>query len=230
MPQTVRQQEILEAIIEEHIKRASPVSSQVLGEARDFGLSSATLRSEMANLTEQGFLAQPHTAAGRVPTDKGYRFYVDSILEEQKGKRSFERLLQEMEDEIQILQSLTRLLRASASGLTIAYLSDREFFWKEGWEEVLEEPEFEEHETVESFLRFLQDLENAFAQEHLSAGELQVYIGKENPFSPVEDFSIIVSGLRLPKRQTGVLALAGPKRMAYPENIGALRQLLWYFQ
>ena len=74
---TERQQAILAAIIEQYAEIAAPVGSVTL--AKLFGVSSATIRSEMAKLEEMGFIEAPHTSAGRIPTDKGYRFYVNGI-------------------------------------------------------------------------------------------------------------------------------------------------------
>ena len=78
---TKRQREILFAIIEEYAETASPVGSVTL--AKLFGVSSATIRAEMARLESFGLIAQPHTSAGRVPTDAGYRLYVNSLSEQQ---------------------------------------------------------------------------------------------------------------------------------------------------
>src|SRR5882757_4756608 len=75
-----RQQQILRSIVEEYAEVASPVGSSLL--AKVYGVSSATIRAEMAELERLGYIMQPHTSAGRVPTDKGYRFYVNSITEE----------------------------------------------------------------------------------------------------------------------------------------------------
>ncbi|MEO5499632.1 MAG: transcriptional regulator, partial [Candidatus Saccharimonadales bacterium] len=74
---TERQIKLLEAIIEQYAEVAVPVGSVTL--AKLFGVSSATVRAEMARLEELGFIAQPHTSAGRIPTDKGYRFYVNTL-------------------------------------------------------------------------------------------------------------------------------------------------------
>ena len=76
---TDRQQAILAAIIEQYAEIAAPVGSVTL--AKLFGVSSATIRSEMAKLEDMGFIEAPHTSAGRIPTDKGYRFYVNGITE-----------------------------------------------------------------------------------------------------------------------------------------------------
>src|SRR5471030_1544246 len=76
---TERQQNILSAIVEQYAEVASPVGSSLLAKA--FNVSSATIRAEMAELERLGYIAQPHTSAGRVPTDKGYRLYVNALAE-----------------------------------------------------------------------------------------------------------------------------------------------------
>ena len=77
---TSRQKDILMAIVEQYAEVASPVGSNLL--AKLFDVSSATIRAEMAELEHHGFIAQPHTSAGRIPTDKGYRFYVNNLAEQ----------------------------------------------------------------------------------------------------------------------------------------------------
>jgi len=80
METTQRQTEILNRLIQEYIDSARPVSSQLLEKKYDFSICPAMIRIEMQKLTDQGFICQPHTSAGRVPTDKGYRFFVDNLL------------------------------------------------------------------------------------------------------------------------------------------------------
>src|SRR6056297_238802 len=79
-----RKKKILKAIIQEHILTAEPVGSRTLAKNYDFGVSSATIRNEMADLEDMGYLKQPHTSAGRIPSDKGYRFYVDVLIDQKK--------------------------------------------------------------------------------------------------------------------------------------------------
>ncbi|MGC9337169.1 MAG: heat-inducible transcriptional repressor HrcA [Candidatus Cloacimonadia bacterium] len=94
---TQRQREMLKGIILEYLKTAKPVGSNAIAENYDFSLSPATIRNEMALLTQEGYLMQPHTSAGRIPTEKGYKFYITEIL-------NFEDNLPEQK--IQMLQSL----------------------------------------------------------------------------------------------------------------------------
>ena len=89
---TKRQENILEVLVRDYINSAQPISSEFLEKKHKFGLSPATLRIEMQKLTDGGYLIQPHTSAGRVPTDRGYRFFVDKIMEDvywNKGSRLF---------------------------------------------------------------------------------------------------------------------------------------------
>ena len=76
---TLRQNQILIAIVEQYAEVASPVGSNIL--AKLFNVSSATIRADMAELEKMGLITQPHTSAGRIPTDKGYRYYVNSVSE-----------------------------------------------------------------------------------------------------------------------------------------------------
>jgi len=86
-----RTKKVLQAVIDSYIQTGSPIGSTVLAKTYNFSLSSATLRNIMAELEEMGFLTHPHTSAGRVPTDKGYRYYIDSLI-------SFDRDTQDIRD------------------------------------------------------------------------------------------------------------------------------------
>ena len=87
-PLDLRAQAILRAVIEEYVTTAAPVGSQALVERYRLGVSSATVRNVLAELEAAGLLSHPHTSAGRVPTDHGYRFYVESIVEQVPLHRS----------------------------------------------------------------------------------------------------------------------------------------------
>ncbi len=82
-----RQELLLRAVVEEYIASGSPVSSRYLGETYDLDVAASTIRNDLATLEEEGLLAHPHTSAGRVPTDAGYRYYVDALLHEHRERR-----------------------------------------------------------------------------------------------------------------------------------------------
>ena len=79
---------ILKAIVANYLETGEPVGSRTISKYSDLNLSSATIRNEMADLEEMGYIIQPHTSAGRIPTDKGYRLYVDSILKQKENEIS----------------------------------------------------------------------------------------------------------------------------------------------
>ncbi len=223
-----RQEELLETVISEYIKLAQPISSQYLEERYDFGVSPATIRNELQALSEGGYLEQPHTSAGRVPTDRGYRFFVDGVSRKE-GPRSSKRLEdvfeKEVTDALEFASHAARMLANESSGLAAMYVEGASLFFKEGWEDMLQEPEFEEQESIKSFSRFLNDFEKNVATMSLKE-DMQVFIGKENPFSKVTDFSIMIAECSFPEQGKCKVALLGPKRMEYPKNIHLLTSFL----
>ena len=87
---TDRSRRLLAALVREHIETGEPVSSQTLARGSGLGVSSATIRNVLAQLEDAGYVHQPHTSAGRVPTDRGYRVFVDLLLESRKPTRPAE--------------------------------------------------------------------------------------------------------------------------------------------
>lgn len=114
-----RKKKILQAIIDEYIGTAEPVGSRAISKKENLGLSSATIRNEMADLEEMGYLVQPHTSAGRVPSDEGYRFYVNSLMRNYKiGMETIANLQSVLETRVSQLEKLIRYAGAIASNLT----------------------------------------------------------------------------------------------------------------
>lgn len=231
MELTERQNAILECAVVEHIRTAEPVSSQLLEERYRFDISPATLRNEMKVLSDEGFLYQPHTSAGRIPTERGYRFFVDALYARMKrpsrksaGFQPFTKKEQESH-EIQKVWELAKELAALSSNLVIASLPSRRMIIKEGWEEIVQEPEFEDQEYLIDFTNFLLGVERGM--ETLRPMEtIAVYIGKENPWATSKDFSVVVASCALGTESAGSIAMVGPMRMKYQKNIELLRELL----
>lgn len=116
-----RKRKILVAIIKNYLETGEPVGSRTISKYTDLNLSSATIRNEMADLEEMGYIIQPHTSAGRIPSDKGYRFYVDSLLEEkEKENAEMKEFLIERVDKVEVmLQQLVRLLAVNTNYATM---------------------------------------------------------------------------------------------------------------
>lgn len=233
---TNRQNDILNEIIQEYINSAEPVSSQLLEKKCELGICPATIRIEMKKLTDEGFLFQPYTSSGRIPTDKGYRFFVNNILSRQNSKQELngakleelfkiEEILWKKEGNILRLASrLTKFLAEESSNLAILNLPENDFIFREGWEAILKEPEFEERDFVSEFTGFLKNLEESVEALKINSG-IKIYIGKENPFPKSEEFSIISSKCYFPDEEEGTISLLGPKRMDYDRNIGLMNSL-----
>jgi heat-inducible transcriptional repressor len=226
MELTQRQEKILEKIVQDYIELASPISSQFLDKKYKFGISPATIRIEFQRLTKKGYLYQPHTSAGRIPTDKGYRFFVDKILE--KEIEDFEIgdwFEKDFEDTIKFIQEMTKKLASLSQALALSYFKKEKIFWKEGWEEILREPEFREKDLIFNFVEFLKDFERNIEELKINS-KIKVYIGKENPFKKAREFSIISSKCYLPDGGDAIISLLGPKRMRYSRNISLMNSLM----
>lgn len=231
MDLTERQKSLLVTIVREYIGSATPVSSQLIEKKYDFGVCPATIRNDMYKLTEEGFLFQPHISAGRVPSDKGYRFFVNKTLEEKEESRSqkareVEKILRkERRDMLRLVSHLTRFLAFHSSSLAVIHLLGKDFFWKEGWEKILNEPEFEEKEVRSDFTELMRKFEKDIKSLKVKS-KVKVYIGKENPFGDSRNFSIIVSRCRFPSKKKAILSLVGPKRMPYRRNLELMHSII----
>ncbi|MBI4359171.1 MAG: hypothetical protein HY577_01095, partial [Candidatus Nealsonbacteria bacterium] len=211
-----------------YVALAQPVSSLELEKQHDFGIKPAMLRIEMERLTDEGYLSQPFVSSGRVPTDKAYRYFVDKIFEgkipESKTVGQIESLLVEGSDLFKLALELTRFLASSSSNIAFFGLPDKEIILKEGWEGVVKEPEFLDHDFFADFADFVSDFENSFGDFEMKKN-IRVSIGQENASPKAKNLSLISCTCSLPDGQKGSLTLAGPKRMAYKKNISLINSL-----
>jgi len=229
-----RQSLILNKIVQDYINSARPVSSQLLEKRHKFRISPATIRIEMQKLTDHGFLYQPHTSAGRIPTDKGFRFFVNHLFEkeslefpEQKFLKEIQKIERQIEDSLKFSREVTKILASLSSNLALSYLFDEKIFWKEGWQEIFAEPEFEDTKCVRNFLEMIENLEKHIEDFVFEESFLpRVYIGKELPILKSKDFSLIISQGQFPKKKKATWAILGPKRMTYQKNISLINSVL----
>lgn len=220
-----RQEKILSTIIEEYTKTAIPVGSGILVGKYKFKVSAATIRNDMTVLENDGYLYQPHISAGRIPTDKGYRYFVEEVM---KDKVLSKEQQQEMQREFLKLKAQnTRLTRTTAKLLSnisgnfaISGLIDNDEFSDFGMRELMEEPEFKELDEMCRLVEMLDYVDEKFDQltKDIKDGETKIFIGKENPIDGTANCSMIVSPYRLSSGEKGILALIGPKRMEYAKN------------
>ena len=116
-----RKMKILHAIIRNYLESGEPVGSRTISKYTDLNLSSATIRNEMADLEELGYILQPHTSAGRIPSDKGYRFYVDSLMSENERQvEELKEMLVEKEEKMDhLLKQVAKVLAVNTNYATM---------------------------------------------------------------------------------------------------------------
>ncbi len=222
----VRQEAILKAIVEYYIKTAEPVGSKFLAESCGFGVSPATIRNDMVILEAEGFIRQPHTSAGRVPTEAGYEFYLSHLkgLRNRKARDRFAGATEGSQSTEQAVKQVAkRLVDLSGEMALVAFDPDWSFYT--GVSNLMTKPDFRDlglaHELSEMIDRFDEVIGSIF--EHLPDAP-QVMIGSQNPFG--ECMSSIVVKYRLPDDAQLVLGLVGPLRMDYQKNIKLIEEAL----
>lgn len=222
---TERQAKILSAIVEQYAEVASPVGSQLL--ARVFNVSSATIRAEMAELESEGFITQPHTSAGRVPTDKGYRYYVNNLssADESASERRAERALTARVHDAGLPERTIRnavdTLVELTNNLAIGTLGDQ--LYMSGLSYLFGQPEFMHPGQVREVASLLDNLE-PWLREAAPNEPLNVYIGRENPIGGSSGCSLIISKFRSPYSDKSYIGVVGPTRQSYRDVMSLVAQ------
>jgi len=219
MEMTERQKQILIAVIEQYAEIAAPVGSVML--AKLFNVSSATIRSEMSRLEEMGLIDQPHTSAGRVPTDAGYRVYVNSISDnssdnlpriERSTKAIDARVNTQTDRADRAIRSAVDSLVDLTHNLGLATIGDE--LYLSGIGNLFSQPEFMQIEHAQSVARLLDNLE-PWLREAKPNQPLNVYIGSENPIGRSSGASLIISKYRSPYSDKSYIGVLGSTRQSY---------------
>src|SRR5688572_14687409 len=222
---TERQRQILHAIVEQYAEVASPVGSQLL--AKVFGVSSATIRAEMAELERLGFIMQPHTSAGRVPTDKGYRFYVNSlseekdVLPERRGERALAARVTGVGMPERTIRNAVDTLVELTHNLGLATIGNQ--LYMSGLSNLFGQPEFMQPMQVQQVAHLLDNLE-PWLREAAPNQPLSVYIGKENPIGRSAGCSLIISKFQSPYSHQSYIGVLGPTRQSYRDVMNLVRR------
>ena len=235
---TDRQREILYAIIEEYAELAPPVGSVTL--AKLFDCSSATIRAEMVKLEAMGYITQPHTSAGRVPTDAGYRLYVNSLQEridhpKEKGDvidedplyATEERHTRALATRIQAQSQADYAIRAAVDSLVtltgnlgLATIGDQVYI--SGFGNLFSQPEFSQADHVQAVGKLLDNIK-PWLREVQPNEAINVYIGTENPVGKASNVSLIISRFRSPYSDRSYIGVLGPTRQSYKRVMSLVR-------
>lgn len=217
---TDRQQEILNLIVNTYAQSAEPVGSSALADHLNY--SSATIRAEMAELERQGLIWQPHTSAGRVPTDKGYRVYVNNLsgrpLPHSRDAAAMRRRVTDISRADEAVRQTAEILAHRTGNLAIATLPSG--MYKFGFANFLNHPEFSGHRAALEAMMLVDELENwareAFGQD---PERVRVYIGQENPIGRSSNTSAVITRFHSPFSESSYIGLIGPTRQDYPKVI-----------
>ncbi len=229
MELTNRRKQLLKAIIDEYIETAEPVGSEHIVEKYNLDVSPATVRNEMVSLTRDGFLKQPHTSAGRIPTSLGLKTYISGLMKETTLA---------VKDEVTIKESLWeqrftfhKLLRAAArelsvrtGSLAIAYSEDGEFFYA-GASNILDIPEFYDIDLTRTVLNLVDEQANLSAIFDRAVGDtdVQILLGDELGADYLEYCGVVFSPFGAGKKNAGVIGILGPTRMQFNRVIPTVR-------
>jgi len=221
-----RKQEVLKAIIQHFIHTGEPVGSNTIIVSYKFSVSPATIRNDMASLEHDQFIFQPHTSAGRVPTDKGYRTYVNELADVNAERAGAIQMLHDLQKEFSIerakekIYEAVSLLSRATQNVSFATLPDNARTFYLGLSNVLRQPEFlndtvrasQVIEVLEKHDNFVTLLKKLNVDDRI-----QSFIGKENFLPQIKSCSLMVTKYEL-KGFSGYIGLLGPTRMNYPFN------------
>lgn len=220
---TDRQKALLKAIIEEYIESAEPVGSEIIERKYDLGISPATIRIEMVRLTDAGFLRQPHTSAGRVPTSMGFRLYVAELMKEKQMPVTAEvsikeQMWQQRYKQERLLKEAVKSLAKQCDMLGLAIDSDLQVYYA-GAANILDWPEFYDID-VTRFVLGLFD-ENPRLQEIIGRAQgsdpVHILFGEDMEFEYLRSTGFVFTRYELDPEKQGIIGVIGPARMNFPK-------------
>jgi heat-inducible transcriptional repressor len=227
-----RRAAILRAVVSGYIRTGDPIGSASLASRYRLGVSAATIRNDMAALEKLGFLRQPHTSSGRVPTDRGYRFYVDAIPSTQappsQWRRSIARYFGEPpRDPDEVIRGAALLLSRITRYGAVAQPPLSAHVVVMGTANIVGEEGFERRETVRGLLEVLEEERDVLEllRRLVAESHVVVQIGTENPISALREASIVAAPYGAGDRPLGAIAVLGPTRMHYRESISTVRSV-----
>lgn len=226
---TLRQAKILAALVKEHCESGQPIASRDLVDKYHFELSSATIRNEFSALEKLGYITQPHTSAGRIPTDEGFRYFVNELMQRVKlSVKEQERLRREVIKlqavNAEIGRRVAKLLASTSNQASFTILPEE--VSTVGISNILENHSLpaEDAKEIAQFFDNIDEYAETMIKDYGNEAP-QAFIGKELKLSKKSDYSMIVSGLELPSGKKGVIGLIGPKSMQYEKNLSLMEYI-----
>ncbi len=225
-----RKEEILEMIIDRYIESAEPVGSRAV--SRKLGLSSATIRNVMSDLEDEGYITHPHTSAGRIPTDKGYRYYITTLMHRKNLNEKVVKIVEaQYHKKVQnlgdVLEKTSHLISSLTSYVGVTMMPGVEKLYLDGASHMIEQPEFQDISKLHNLFKCLEDRVSILKIlcDSPDDDRLTIHIGKENKSSSLSECSIVTRGYKIKGKASGKLGVIGPKRMVYERVIPMVEYL-----
>ncbi len=218
-----RQSNILRLVVDEYVENAQPVSSQLLCAKYDLDCSPATVRNDMMMLEEEGYVHQPHTSAGRVPTEEGYRYYLANFLAPKMPRATSE--LREAMEQMRSLESKVQMMGrrlAELSGDAVIVTNEHQTSAL-GVANLLRKPDFQEENMLLALAEDIERLErDATSVMNIAPSDVRILLGEESPMG--KRLATVIVRHQLPNGEIGVLSIVGPLRMNYARNVALLSE------
>lgn len=226
---TSRQVQILRAVVEEFISTAEPIGSDTIDRKYNLGVSPATIRNEMVYLTKHGYLKQPHTSAGRIPSSLAFKVYIRDLMREKDLSIAEEVSLKERiwgkRHELGLLlQESSRILAQRAHAIGFAMTDDKQVFIA-GSSQLLNMPEFFDIDHMRAVLNLIDEvnlLEDIFSRIHMGEQTVQIVFGDELGNDNLESVGMIVTEFMAGERHCW-LGVIGSSRFDYPYVVPMMR-------
>ncbi len=224
-----RKDVVLGMVVQHYIHTIAPVSSAFIAEEYEQDISSATIRNILAELETDGYLTHPHTSAGRVPTERGYRYYVDFLMQEiqlmeeerRRIQKEYERGVEELEELIEKTTQIVAELTHCTSIVTVDGWSQR--YVCRGTNYLAEAVGAEGLQKVMAILKALEEKDRVLAVLRRDIDKkIKIYIGQETDCDAFGGCAMAVSRFTTRRGPSGRIAVLGPVRMDYPRVVSAL--------
>jgi transcriptional regulator of heat shock response len=228
-----RKKRILEAIARDYLHTAEPVGSRTIWRSYMPDLSPATIRNEMADLEALGLIVQPHTSAGRIPTDLGYRYYVDHLMKARQLTSKEEEVISEglrsiHNDVEEALHSTLKILsHLMEYASVVATLNNKPRVYSSGFAHILKQPEFTDLNFTRHLMEVVEEEElmAEMVREYTTEKGVTIRIGAENKFKEVKNCSVVMSSYQMKDKAAGGIGVIGPTRMSYSRVASILENI-----
>ncbi len=227
---TARQTLVLKTIIDEYIETAEPVGSETIDKKYNLSVSPATIRSEMAALIKMGYLRQPHTSSGRVPSPKAMKFYVDQLMEEKQMSVAEEVKAKEEVWDVrknldELMEEATHALSTQTRSLAVGTISDEDKVWHAGYANIFTNPEFADLAVCESLFSFLEEermINDLFFKRSSPESLIDILFGEELGWPNFAPVGIVATHFNI-FGKNAALGVIGTTRLSFPKIIPVLK-------